>query len=76
MRKTHTSTEVKRRWIRANYDRIMFDAGKGTNDLIKELAEQSGSSKAMYLKRLIVADAMRAGRTDAPEIVGTGGGGT
>lgn len=74
-RKTYTSCEVKDRWNKAHYDSITFRAGNGASEYITLLAEESGMSKAAYLRALIIADALKKGHTDAPVRLGNGGGG-
>lgn len=74
-RKTYTSCEVKDRWNKEHYDSITFRAGNGASEYITRLAEESGMSKAAYIRALIIADALKKGHTDAPVRLGNGGGG-
>lgn len=55
-RKTHTSTEVKDRWNRKNYDSILIRTAKGSRELIQDIAACKGMSVAGYIKHLIIAD--------------------
>lgn len=55
-RKTHTSTEVKDRWNRKNYDRIGIYISKGSREFLTDLATCRGMSVNQYIKHLIIAD--------------------
>ncbi len=49
-RKTHTSTDVKRRYNEKVYSRINFSAPKELVALFKEKCESKGVSQAQVLK--------------------------
>lgn len=54
-RKTKTSTEVKNRWNKDNYDKVYFCVPKGGRDEIAAAAQDRGMSLAAYLRHLIIA---------------------
>lgn len=49
-RKTHTSTEVKRRYNEKVYDRISFSAPKELVQQFRQKCENNGVSQASVLK--------------------------
>lgn len=53
-RKTHTSTEVKRRYNEKVYDRIGFSAPKDLVSKFKEKCQQEGVSQAQVLKQAMI----------------------
>lgn len=53
-RKTHTSSEVKRRWNKKNYDAIHLTVPKGQKEVMKAHAEiYDGGSVNGFIKRAI-----------------------
>lgn len=68
-----TSSQVKARYNRKNYDQISFRAGKGALQAVHDMAELRGLTVAGYLKHLIIADAESAGKGDISRILGGGG---
>lgn len=71
--KTYTSSEVKDRYNRKNYDQVSFRVGKGGREAIKVMAELRGMSLAGYIKHLVIADAQSAGKGDIQALLGGGG---
>lgn len=53
-RKTHTSTEVKRRYNKKVYTRIYFNAPKELAALFKEKCKQEEISQAQVLKNAMI----------------------
>lgn len=72
-RKTQTSSAVKNRWNRNHYDRITFTVAIGSAQIIQQLADEMGLSRAEYLRHLIIADAKSRGNGDISPIIGGGG---
>lgn len=72
-RKTHTSTEVKRRWNAKHYDHMSVDVPKGAGELIRQLASKSGMSVAAYIRHLIREDALRHNENALVALLGGGG---
>lgn len=68
-----TSSQVKARYNRKNYDQISFRAGKGALQAVHDMAELRGMTVAGYLKHLIIADAESAGNGEISRILGGGG---
>ena len=56
MRKTYTSPEVKARWNKKNYDRILLALPKGYKSKIKVRVNELEISMAGYIKNLIDRD--------------------
>lgn len=54
-RKTHTSTEVKRRYNEKVYDRISFSAPKELVGKFKEKCQKEGISQAQVLKQAMIS---------------------
>ena len=54
-RKTHTSTEVKRRYNEKTYDRISISVPKEMAAAFKAVCAARGESQAQVLKRAIEA---------------------
>lgn len=52
-RKTHTSTEVKRRYNEKTYDRLVINVHKGTAATFKEKCKQNGDTYSSVLKKAI-----------------------
>lgn len=65
-----TSTESKREWNKANYDRLYVMVPKGARDEIHAVAAAHGMSTAAYIRHLIIADNRP---DDLPTLVGGGG---
>lgn len=54
---SYTSTEVKARWNAAHYDRLSIVLPKGSNELLKQYANEQGMSVSEYIRHLIAQDA-------------------
>lgn len=55
-RKTYTSPEVKDRWNREHYDRVLITVPKGARDELRAAAERRGQSVSAYIRALIIRD--------------------
>ena len=55
-RKTYTSSEVKDRWNRKHYDRVIFHTPAGAREEIKRAAEARGMSLSAYIRALVIRD--------------------
>lgn len=71
-RKTVTSSEVKARYNRKNYDCVSIRVRKGGRDVITALAESMGLSTSEYIRHLIISDAKNRQNADISAEIGGG----
>jgi hypothetical protein len=71
--KTKTSSQVKARYNRKNYDQITIRAGKGSLQAVHLMAELRGMSVAAYIRHLIIKDCEEAAKPELSAILGGGG---
>ena len=70
---SRTSTAVKDRYNKRNYDQVTFRIRKGGRDAIQALADYHGMSQAEYIRHLVIQDAKSAKFGDISAIIGGGG---
>ena len=71
-RKTHTATEVKRRWNAIHYDKLYIDVPAGAREEIHAAAKLRGMSTAAYIRHLVIMDTAKNPEI-APILRGGGG---